>query len=274
MEPELVGGLFGIGLVVLLWWATWNSAKKRKIGLAITSYIALFLTPLIAFFMTLFTEKINKTQDQPTYQQRLKYENTTAMLIAEILYIVFSVLALVVGIIGCFYGRSGLAGCINFAILLTWGISLFFERKELLRAKNEETENVLADESESLVQNPYSENGETLKPSFVLESNVQRRITIGTDNVDTSKASRNIIVEHNGGDRYTLSILDGESGKVVLQSVQMHRVSYSKIDECLSMVSDDNKGEYALNVFYKDGQVYKCVVQRKSKNVYIHYDKE
>ena len=159
-------------------------------------------------------------------------------------------------------------------IVLFGGVGIAALRKGLGIKNPERTENVLADESESLVQNPYSENGETLKPSFVLESNVQQRITIGTDNIDTSKASRKIIVEHNGGDRYTLSILDGESGKTVLQSVQMHRVSYSKIDECLSMVSDDNKGEYALNVFYKDGQVYKCVVQRKSKNIYIHYDKE
>lgn len=124
-SAAVLGRLFGIGLFVLLWVATWNSAKKRKIGLSITSYLALFLTPIIAFIVTLFTKKIDKTADQLTYQQRLPYEKPTAMLVAAIIYIVFSIGALIVGIMGYMNNRSGLAGIANFGILLTWGISLF-----------------------------------------------------------------------------------------------------------------------------------------------------
>lgn len=267
-----MGNLLGIGLYVLLWRATWNSAKKRKIGLSITSFLALFLTPIIAYPVTLFTKKIDKTKDQPTCQQRLPYEKTTAMLIAAILYIFFSIsaLALVVGIMGYMNNGSGLAGSVaNFVILLTWGISLFSERKELLLAK----EHIGADENAGLKQESLG-NCEALNPSFVFESNVQRRIMTGTENIDSSQSSRRIVVEHIGGDNYKLSITDGESGKVIMQSVPMHNASYSALEECLSMVSDDKNGEYALNVFYKDERVYKCVVYRKSKDFYIHYNKE
>lgn len=146
----------------------------------------------------------------------------------------------------------------------------FSERKGLLLAK----EQIPAEENEGRARETPGGNCEALKPSFVFESNVQRRITTGADNIETSQSSRKVVVEQNGGDRYTLSILDSESGKVVLQPILMHNASYSDFEECLSMVSEDNNGEYALNVFYKDEQVYKCVVYRKSKDFYIHYNKE
>ena len=266
----VLGALFGIGLIVLCWVATWDSAKKRKIGLSITSYLALFLTPLIAYPVTLFTKKINKSKEQPTYQQRLPYEKPAALLVAAILYVFFSIGALMVGIMSYINNISGLAPLANFVILLILGISLFSERKKLLLAK----EQIVADENVCLAQETLGENCETMKPSFVFESNVQQRITMGTDTIDTSKSYRRIFVEHNGGGRYTLSILDGETGSVVLQPIPMHNASYSDFEECLSMESDDNNGEYTLNVFYKDEQVCKCVVYRKSKDFYIHYNKE
>ena len=295
----LLGKFLGMGLWVLLWVATWDSAKKRKIGLSNTSYLALFLTPFIAYIVTLFTKKINKSKEQPTYQQRLPYENTTAMLIAAIIYIFFSIGALVAGIMGYMNNRSGLAGLANFVILLTWGISLFSERKELLLAK----EHIGADENADLAQEAPG-NCDALKPTFVFESNVQQRIMMGTENIDTSQSSRRIVVVHIGGDNYELSIMDVESGKFIMQSVPMHNASYSDLDECLSMESENNivncanrlcgkefsnkfdkcpfcgtpviktQGEYTLNVFYKDEQVCKCVVYRKSKDLYIHYNKE
>ena len=241
--------------------------NKRKMGLVIGLLLGLFLNWL-GWIIIAVSDKKEGTVETPSSIKRRK-----------ILFIVLGslLLALALMYLIAFFTvpiPSGRERAPIMGIVLFGGVGIAALRKGLGIKNPERTENVLADESESLVQNPYSENGETLKPSFVLESNVQQRITIGTDNVDTSKASRNIIVEHNGGDRYTLSILDGESGKTVLQSVQMHRVSYSKIDECLSMVSDDNAGDYTLNVFYKDEEVYKCVVCRKSKTVYIHYDKE
>ena len=258
----LLGELLAIVFVVLLWWATWNSAKKRKIGLTITSYLALFLTPIIAWPVTLFTKKIKKTKEVPTYRQRLKYENTTAMLVAAILYIVLGLLVVVVIMMGYANGINGLVAL----ILFTWGISLFSERNELTRARKE----ISVDEPE---EKEPKLDGVNLKPFFVFESNVQRRIDADGSNT-TAHTPRKIIVDSDGCDRYKVAILDSENLEIKMNHTLMHKVAYSDIDECLSMVSDDNDEEYTLNVFYKDGQVDKCVIYRKSKNINIHYNKE
>lgn len=258
----LLGELLAIVFVVLLWWATWNSAKKRKIGLTITSYLALFLTPIIAWPVTLFTKKIKKTKEVPTYRQRLKYENTTAMLIVAILYIVLGLLVVVVIMMGYANGINGLVAL----ILFTWGISLFSERNELTRARKE----ISVDEPE---EKELKLDGVNLKPFFVFESNVQRRIDADGSNT-TAHTPRKIIVDSDGCDRYKVAILDSENLEIKMNHTLMHKVAYSNIDDCLSMVSDENNEEYTLNVFYKDGQVDKCVIYRKSKNINIHYNKE
>lgn len=105
---------------------------KEKSALLSRAIWLSFLTPIIAWPITLFTKKINKTKKIPTYRQCLEYENTTAMLIAAILYIVFGLLIYVVEIMGHAYGISGNVVPI---ILFVWGISLFSERHELMRAK-------------------------------------------------------------------------------------------------------------------------------------------
>lgn len=260
----LLGELLAVIFVVLLWWATWNSAEKRKIGLTITSYLALFLTPIIAWPITLFTKKINKTKEVPTYRQMLKYENTTAMLIAAILYIVLGLLIFVLKFMGHAYGNIVYA-----SILYIWGFSLFFQRHELLGAKKE----ISVDEPEEPEEKEPKLDVVNFRSLFVFESNVQRRIDADGSNT-TAHTPRKIIVDSDGNDRYKVAILDSENLEIKMNPILMHKVAYSDIDECLSMVSNENNEEYTLKVFYKDGQVDKCVIYRKSKNINIHYNKE
>lgn len=102
---------------------------------------------------------------------------------------------------------------------------------------------------------------------------MQRRIDADGSN-NAAHTPRKIVVDGDGDDRYKVAILDSENLEIKMNPTLMHKVAYSDIDECLSMVSDDNNEEYTLNVFYKNGQVDKCVIYRKSRNVSIHYNKE
>lgn len=260
----LLGSIFGFSLYGFLWWLTWKSAKKRKIGLTITSYIALFFTPLIAYLVTFSTKKINKKNDKDentadgyiaskiaTLQERLKYENLTAMLIAAILFIVL--------------GSSTLPFTIVGICMIGWGVALLSERKNLLWAK---------DHGPVVEKGQEPSGKDSFHTLFVFESNNQLRIDTITQDHITAHSNRRIVVDYDGGEMYKLSIVDSENGQFLLQPVLMYKNSYSDLDDCLSMISDDNTRNYTLYAFYKEGQVNKCVIYLKSKKVNIHYNKE
>lgn len=259
-----MGTLLGFSIYVLLWMAALENGKKRKIGLTITSFLSLFLTPIIGCLVTLFTKRIDKTQKYPTYKQRLPYENTTAMLIATILYILFGLLAFFLWIMSEFQKYTFLVNC---GILLYGAYTLFNEREELLLAKKDISGGGSDDappKNVEIISDNYYLN-------FVFESNIQRRIVADTDSYKTAQSIRRIEVKPDGKDNYRVSITDGESSQPIMQQVLMQAISYSDVDECWSLKSNDDSGEYSLNVFYKDGQVYKCIIYRKSKDIYIHY---
>ena len=112
-------------------------------------------------------------------------------------------------------------------------------------------------------------------PLFVFDSNKQEKIEVDNNNYSRiAYYPRRVVVEQNDKGQYRASVLDVENDKLVLRPVIMHKLTYSGIDECDSMVSDDDQGEYKLNVFYKNGQVDKCVICRKSNNMMFHYCKE
>lgn len=253
----------GICFVSFLWVTALNNGKKRKIGLTTTSYLALFLTPLIGCIVPLFTKKIDKSQKWPTYKQRLPYEDTAALLISEILYFSFSVLSLFAGIMG----HHSFTAFFIFIILLSCGCTLSTERKNLLLAEKESS----GSESEDGQQKRTEISSVNDKLNFVFESNVQQRIEADTNSYKTAQSIRRIEVKPDGKDNYQVSITDGENSQQIMQKVLMHAVSYSDVDECWSLKSNDVSGEYSLNVFYKYGNIYKCIVYRKSKDIYIHY---
>ena len=263
-SPELLGQLFGIALFVLLYVAAWESAKKRKIGLTGTSILVLLLTPFIACIVSYFTKKIDKTKKYPTYEQRLPYENTTTLLVVAIIFLLFSIVFFIMGLV-----NGKIATFILVTIYLVWGCSLLSERKKLLLAKKEIQTNV-NDDKASVVSGPNTTLFTTL---FEFDSNKQQRIESNKYS-EPAHHYRRVLVEWNGEDKYKVSVTDTEKDKSIMNPVIMHKVSYSKLEECLSLISDDSLGEYALNVFYKDGQVEKCVVSRKSKDIFIHYCKE
>ncbi|MBR1785417.1 MAG: hypothetical protein IJ760_08305 [Bacteroidales bacterium] len=250
----LLGGLIGEAINVALWVATWNLAKKRKIGLTKASYLSLFLTVIVGFFVTLFSKKINKTTKQPTYKQRLPYENTTAMLIAAILYILYGV---ALDVVGMFSGNEGAYYHyliqLQFIIALAWGILLLFERRNLLRR----------------VMPPayYAAYSVPCGKGFVFETNMQR-VTSGSIHKGTSDTFCWIVAEENGDDVYRVSII-GVTGRTILQPVLMKKMWYTKLDECMTLVSDDT--EYVLRVFYNAEQIVRCVIYRKSIDLHIYY---
>ena len=129
----------------------------------------------------------------------------------------------------------------------------------------------------SIVNEPIDlfDKGISFVPLFVFDSNKQEKIEV--DNNNYSKIAdclRRVVVEQNDKGQYRVSVIDVENDKLVLSPIIMHKLTYSSIDECESMISDDDQGEYKLNVFYKDGQVDKCVICRKSNNMMFHYCKE
>ena len=265
MLALIFGGILGIGLVALLYVAAWESAKKRKIGLTIMSYIVLFFTPFIACIVSYITKKIDKEKKYPTYEQRLPYENTTAMVVAAILFFVFSPFC----VIGLIMQDNIVGALVIFIIYLVWGCSLLSERKKLLLAKKE----IQTNENDDKTSVVSANNTTRFTTLFEFDSNMQQRIESNKYS-EPAHHYRSVLVEWNGEDRFMVSVTDTEKDKSVMNPVIMHKVSYSNIDECLKLISDDNDGEYGLNVFYKDGQVDKCVVSRKSKDIFIHYCKE
>ncbi len=259
-----LGTLLGFSIYVLLWMAALENGKKRKIGLTITSFLSLFLTPIIGCIVPLFTKRIDKTQKYPTYKQRLPYENTTAMLIAAILYTLFGLLALFLWIMSEFEKYSFI---VNSCILLYGAYTLFNERKELQLAKKE----LSIGESDDAPQMKAPIISGSNMLNFVFVSNVQQRIVAESNSHEMARSVRRIEVRPDGEDEYWVNITDGENGQAIILQVPMHKDSYSAIDECWALRSNDVSGEYTLNVFYKDGQVYKCIIYRKSKDIYIHY---
>ena len=266
-------------LWILLYFAAWESAKKRKIGLTITSILVLLLPPpFIACIVSYFTKKIDNTKKYPTYEQRLPYENTTAMLVIAIVYFIFSLLSFLVAVIAISNSNTDIdANKMMLNIILfsiadsVWGCSLLSERNKLLLAKKEVQTNVNNDTTSVVSAN--ANNTTVFTTLYVFDSNMQQRIESNKYS-EPAHHYRRVLVEWNGEDRYKVSVTDTEKDKHIMNPVIMHKVSYSELDECLSLISDDSLGEYTLNVFYKDGQVDKCVVSRKSKNVFIHYCKE
>lgn len=109
--------------------------------------------------------------------------------------------------------------------------------------------------------------------AFVFESNVQQRVD-PDNNVTSAHCPRRIEVEHIEGEFYKVSIINLENKQPIINPVEMHPVSYWATHECVQLVTDDNQGELGLKVHYKDGQVHKCVIELKSKNVSINYCKE
>lgn len=275
-SPELLGQLFGIAIFVLLYVAAWESAKKRKIGLTITSILVLFSPPpFIACIVSYFTKKIDKTKKYPTYEQRLPYENTTTMLVVAIVYFVFSLsfLLVVIGISNTNTYANAWIMMLNITLFsiadIVWGCSLLSERKKLLLARKEIQTNK-NDDNTSVVSANNTTRFTTL---FEFDSNMQQRIESNKYS-EPAHHHRKVLVEWNSEDKYKVSVTDTEKDRFVMSPVIMHKISYSKLEDCLSLISDDSLGEYALNVFYKDGQVDKCVVSRKSKDIFIHYCKE
>ena len=264
---------------ILLYYAAWESAKKRKIGLTITSILVLLLPPpFIACIVSYFTKKIDNTKKYPTYEQRLPYENTTTLLVVAIVYFVFSLLLFLVAVIGIsnsnLDNNSEINMMLNIIVVsiadIVWGCTLLLERKELLLAKKKIQTNENYDKA-SVVSAP--KNTTMFTTLFEFDSNMQQRIE-SNKHSEPAHYYRRVLVEWNGRDKYKVSVTDTEKDKSVMSPVIMHKISYSELDECLKLISDDNDGEYGLNVFYKDGQVDKCVVSRKSKDIFIHYCKE
>ena len=254
-----VGGIIGIACVVFTYVVAWNCAKKRMIGLSWMSFLMLFLTPPIALVISLFTKKIDKTKKYPTYEQRVPFENTTAILFAAILYFCFGFLFIFFVTV-----QFNIVVLVLGIIFVVWGYLLLKERRELLQAKDYVTTDGNKDSTNDI---------DLSVRSFVFDSNMQQKIE--SDNkVTTAHCPRRVIVEHNDKGQYRVSVIDVENNKLVLRPIIMHKLTYSSIDECESMISDDDQGEYKLNVFYKNGQVDKCVICRKSKNMMFHYCKE
>ena len=278
-EPNIINMWFilRIGLWVMLYVAAWESAKKRKIGLTIMSFITLFLTPLISCLVSYFTKKIDISKDYPTYEQRLPYENTTAMIIAAILYLVFG-LFFFVAMIGISNSNTDINTTnmlLNLAIFsiadIWWGCTLLSERKTLLLVKNE----IQTHENDDRTSVVSANNNTVFTTLFVFDSNRQEKIEVDNNNYSRiADCLRRVVVEHNNEGQYRVSVINVENDKLVLRPIIMHKLTYSGIDECDSMVSDDDQGEYKLNVFYKNGQVDKCVICRKSNNMMFHYCKE
>ena len=262
----------------LLYYAAWKISKKRKIGLTKASFLALFLTPLIACIVSLCTKKIDVTRKEPTYKQRLPYENTTAQLIAELFCYLF-----VIVLWGYWLNRK----CFNLwfdrdcfvlamvylglsSIYLAYGYFLHDERILLIEAKENQTNNNDVKEPDALPNKIFS-----FVPLFMFDSNKQERIEVDNDYYSRiAYYPRRVVVEQNDKGQYRVSVIDVENDKLVLSPIIMHKLTYSSIDECESMISDDDQGEYKMNVFYKNGQVDKCVICRKSNNMMFHYSNE
>lgn len=264
-------------LMILLYFAAWESATKRKIGLTITSYLAIFLTPFVACIVSYCTRRIDKTTKHPTYEQRLPYENTTAMLISAIISFILGLLLNIVGLVGI--GQSSttysseydrfIGMMIAYGIIyIVWGVSLIRERKKLLLAKETAQTNVCPINSTltpvafdndstlfSIIHEFDSKNQQRIAPDGSIEEDAQPRMVT----VEFSKETNS----------YRVGIMNTENGQNIMNPVLLHEESFSKIDECMTLKSED--GEYSLNLFFKDGELEKCVISRKSKNVFIHY---
>ena len=250
---------------------TWKISKKRKIGLTKASFLALLFTPIITCIVSLCTKIIDATKEEPTYKQRLSYENTTALCISIILYFIFALWTLLVGFYTIGYSSKLAWSFFGFSFLyLINGIILHDEREQLMEAKQDLTNNSSQKVPTDLPNTTYS-----FMPLFIFDSNKQERIEVDNNNLTRiAYYHRRVVVEHNNDGQYRVSVIDVENDKLVLRPVIMHKLTYSGIDECDSMVSDDDHGEYKLNVYYKNGQVDKCVICRKSNNMMFHYCKE
>ena len=249
----------------------WKISKKRKIGLTKASFLALLLTPIIACIVSLCTKKIDASIEEPTYKQRLPYENTTALCIAIILYFIFVFWTLLVGL--STIGDSSILSWSYFGFSFFYlinGIILHDERELLIEAKEDLTNN-----NSAKVPIDLTNITSTFMPLFMFDSNKQERIEVDNNNLTRiAYYPRRVVVDHDNEGRYRVCVIDVENDKLVLRPVIMHKLSWSSLDECDSMVSDDDQGEYKLNVFYKNGQVDKCVICRKSNNIMFHYCKE
>jgi hypothetical protein len=142
---------------------------------------------------------------------------------------------------------------------------LISDRKKLLQAKklNPDINN------DNTIQNQPEQDKNVYIPLFVFNSNEQR--SIKNNVIETAQEQRKITVDSYDENCYRVSITDSSNGKMKMNPTLMHKVSYSDIDECLSMESNDTSKEYTFNIFFINGQVDKCVIYRKSKDLYIHY---
>ena len=102
---------------------------------------------------------------------------------------------------------------------------------------------------------------------------MQQRIDLD-NNVTSAHCPRRVEVEHIEGEFYNVSIINLENKQPIINTVEMHPVSYWSTYECVQLVTDDNQRELGLKVYYKDGQVHKCIIELNSKNVFINYYKE
>ena len=255
-------------LQILLYVAAWENGKKRKIGLTWMSYLTFFITPFLAFIVSLFSKRIDKNKKELSYEDRLPYENMTAMLIIAIMYLFVAAFFSIVAIVGATteaYGGT-VFGLYYSIIYIIWGCSLLKQRKRFLLVQKG-----IATNNTGFSQSTSSQQTSTFAPLFTFVSNLQQRIT-DNDYSEPAYSTRKVVVEHNSNGLYRASVIDTQNEQRIMDSVPMHKDSYSGIDECLSLKSDD--GEYTLNIFYKDGRGDKCVIYRKSKDVYIHYCKE
>ena len=250
---QLLGELIALSIVLLLYGAVWKISKKRKIGLTWASFLALLFTPVIACIVSLCTKKIDATIKEPTYKQRLPFENTTALLIAAILYFCFGLLTISFNIV-----QFNIVVLNIGIIFVVWGYRLIKERRGLLLAKKDV---VVGENIYSNSDIDFSVDG------FVFNSNMQQKIE--SDNRETTAhCPRRVILEQIGGDKYLLSVINTENEQLIMNSIEMHIVHYWRAYECISMISDDNIG---LKVYYKDDQVYKCAIELNGKNTIINY---
>lgn len=263
-----LGQIIAFVILLLLYIAVWKISKKRKIGFTKASFLAFFFTPIIACIVSLCTKKIDATKKEPTYRQRLPYENTTALFIAEIIYFFFAIVFFILW----GYSNDGdyLIKLYLSLIFFANGYFLHDERKLLIEAEENQTNSNDVKEPIDLPQKTVS-----FVPLFVFDSNKQERIEVDKNNLTRiAYYPRRVVVDHDNEGRYRVSVIDVENDKLVLSPIIMHKLTYSSIDECESMISDDDQGEYKLNVFYKNGQVDKYVICRKSNNIMFHYCKE
>ena len=150
-----------------------------------------------------------------------------------------------------------------------FGLNVFYEDGEVTKCVF-----VLKQKNELIQYYPPKKiNINDFVTSFVFESNMQQRIDLD-NNVTSAHCPRRIEVEHIEGEFYNVSIINLENKQPIINTVEMHPVSYWSTYECVQLVTDDNQRKLGLKVYYKDGQVHKCIIELNSKNVFINYYKE